>query len=314
MGAWQWNSHTGSVRWDSTFIDLLKAPSNGPGPTVKDVLSRIEPHDRRKLLQAVRGALSNAQALAIDVRFNRFDGRQRWLAARGAPMKADDGQVVGLVGIAYDVTAQKQNLSRTDALLREVSHRSKNMLALILAMARLTAREAVDVKSHLKDFALRVAGLAASQDLIVAADWQSVDLGALAFAEIEAVARTDAPRVAISGPSFLVTPEAAQTLGMILTELALNAIEHGALSTPGGEVRLSWEFPDDATIMISWHETGGPNFNPKLPKGYGMAVVERVSTQGLKVNAHIASDAGGFLWVLKGPIANIGMRPALHRT
>jgi two-component sensor histidine kinase len=66
--------------------------------------------------------------------------------------------------------------------------------------------------------------------------------------------------------------------------------------------------------MISWHETGGPNFNPKLPKGYGMAVVERFSTQGLKVNAHIASDAGGFLWVLKGPIANIGMRPALHRT
>ena len=77
--------------------------------------------------------------------------------------------MLGFVGTANDVTDQKRGLSRTDTLLREVSHRSKNMLALILAMARLTARDAVDVKSHLKEFALRVAGLSASQDLIVAA-------------------------------------------------------------------------------------------------------------------------------------------------
>ena len=197
-------------------------------------------------------------------------------------MNDPDGHIIGLVGVAYDITDQKQSLSRTDALLREVSHRSKNMLALILAMARLTAREAVDVKSHLKDFALRVAGLAASQDLIVAADWQSVDFGALAFAEVEAVARTDAARVTITGPSFLVTPEAAQTLGMIVTELTLNAVEHGALSAAGGEVRLSWEFPDDATIMISWHETGGPDYDPELPKGYGMRLSSDFRRRGSK--------------------------------
>ncbi len=314
MGAWQWNRRSGAIRWDSTFTDLLKASPSERYPTAKAVLARIEPHDRRRLLQAMRSALSSPQPLAIDIRVTRFDGEQRWFATRGAPMTGADGQIIGLVGIAYDITDQKQSLSRTDALLREVSHRSKNMLALILAMARLTAREAVDVKSHLKEFTLRVAGLAASQDLIVAADWQSVDLGALAFAEVEAVARSDASRVTISGPSFLVTPEAAQTLGMIVTELTLNAVEHGALSAAGGEVRLTWEFPDDATIMISWHETGGPGYDPELPKGYGMAVVERFSTQGLKVNSHVAGDVDGFTWILTGPIANLGTRPPPHRT
>ena len=314
MGAWQWNRRSGSIRWDSTFTDLLKASPSERYPTAKAVLARVEPHDRRRLLQAMRSALSSSQPLAIDIRVTRFDGEQRWFATRGAPMTDADGQIIGLVGIAYDITDQKQSLSRTDALLREVSHRSKNMLALILAMARLTAREAVDVKSHLKEFTLRVAGLAASQDLIVAADWQSVDLGALAFAEVEAVARSDASRVTISGPSFLVTPEAAQTLGMIVTELTLNAVEHGALSAAGGEVRLTWEFPDDATIMISWHEIGGPGYDPELPKGYGMAVVERFSTQGLKVNSHVAGDADGFTWILTGPIANLGTRPPPHRT
>jgi two-component sensor histidine kinase len=315
MGAWQWDRRSGTLRLDSTLADLLKKGSSEGGDwSAKALLAQVEHHDRRRLVQAVRSALSNSQPLGIDIRHTRFDGEQRWFAIRGAPMRDQDGQIIGLVGIAYDITDQKQSLSRTDALLREVSHRSKNMLALILAMARLTAREAVDVKSHLKDFALRVAGLAASQDLIVATDWQSVDFGALAFAEVEAVARSDAARVTITGPSFLVTPEAAQTLGMIVTELTLNAVEHGALSAAGGEVRLSWEFPDDATIMISWHETGGPDYDPELPKGYGMQVVERFSTQGLKVNSHVASDAGGFTWILTGPIANLGKRPPPHRT
>ena len=315
MGAWQWDRRSGTLRLDSTLTDLLKKGSSEAGDwSAKALLAQVEHHDRRRLVQAVRSALSNSQPLGIDIRVTRFDGEQRWFAIRGAPMRDQDGQIIGLVGIAYDITDQKQSLSRTDALLREVSHRSKNMLALILAMARLTAREAVDVKSHLKDFALRVAGLAASQDLIVAADWQSVDFGALAFAEVEAVARSDAVRVTITGPSFLVTPEAAQTLGMIVTELTLNAVEHGALSAAGGEVRLRWDFPDDATIMISWHETGGPDYDPELPKGYGMQVVERFSTQGLKVNTHVASDAGGFSWILTGPIANLGKRPPPHRT
>ena len=100
----------------------------------------------------------------------------------------------------------------------------------------------------------------------------------------------------------------------VVTELTLNAVEHGALSAAGGEVRLRWDFPDDATIMISWHETGGPDYDPELPKGYGMQVVERFSTQGLKVNTHVASDAGGFSWILTGPIANLGKRPPPHRT
>jgi two-component sensor histidine kinase len=228
------------------------------------------------------------------------------MALRAQPLKNESGQVIGLTGIAQDITYQKQSLSRTDALLREVSHRSKNMLALILAMARLTAREAVDVQSHLKEFALRVAGLAASQDLIVAADWQSVDLSTLAAAEIEAVARSDATRIKISGPGLLVTPEAAQTLGMILTELALSSVRHGALSVATGKVHLAWALKDKRTVSISWRETGGPDGRPERDKGYGMSVIERFSTQGLKLESEVLGGADGFTWTVSGPLANIG--------
>jgi two-component sensor histidine kinase len=313
--AWEWHrARKGSIVYNgASCASLLKCPSDKP-MTARAILRRIPPHERRRLLGLVRAALTKGRGLTADVRFRRFDGGHRWFALRAKPLRDDSGRVDGLIGIAQDITDQKQSLSRTDSLLREVSHRSKNMLALILAMARLSARDAVDVKSHLKEFTLRVAGLAASQDLIVAADWQNVDFSTLASAEIEAVARSDAMRVNISGPPLLVTPEAAQTLGMILTELTLNAVTHGALSTAAGEVHLSWAFERDATITISWRETGGPEYHADRPKGYGMSVVERFSTQGLRLEARVSSEAEGFSWTLSGPLANIGARAPQNRT
>lgn len=306
--AWEWRRASTRIVWTTSYADLLRCAPDMPPPTVRALLRRLFPHERRRLLHAARIALAEGRPLSIDVRLTRFDGEQRWVAIRAKPVSGTRGVSDGFIGIAYDVTDQKRGLSRTDTLLREVSHRSKNMLALILAMARLTARDAVDVKSHLKQFALRVSGLAASQDLIVAADWQNVDFGTLAAAQIDAVARTEAPRVKISGPTLLVNPEAAQTLGMILTEFTLNAIEHGALSTAGGDAHLSWSFPDAATVKISWRESGGPAFDSARPKGYGMSVVERFSTQGLKLESRIVNDGKGVTWVLEGPLTHIGMR------
>lgn len=309
VGVWEWNLATGNIRWDTEIADIFNDLEPAYEYPARTLIRRVERCDRRRLLKAIGAVIAGSKPLALEVRVRRRNGDARWIAIRGAPTETEETEVKTLSGVAYDVTDQKLSLTRTDALLREVSHRSKNLLALILAMARLTARDAVDVKSHLKDFTLRVAGLAASQDLIVASDWQNVDLATLASAEIGAVARTDADRVAIKGPPVMLTPEAAQTLGMVLTELALNAVEHGALSTATGKVRLSWSFPDPATILISWRETSGPPFVADGPKGYGMSVVERFSTQGLKLSARAVGNADEFTWTLTGPLVNIGYAP-----
>lgn len=304
---WEWRHPNNAIVWGNSPAQLLRQPPGMTPPTVRALVRRAFPHERRRILHAIRIAIADGRPLSIDVRLTCFDGEQRWMALRANPINSKSGRVVGFVGTANDITDQKRGLSRTDALLREVSHRSKNMLALILAMARLTARDAVDVKSHLKKFALRVAGLAASQDLIVAADWQRVDFMTLASAEIEAVTRSDASRVKISGPPLLVTPEAAQTLGMILTELALNAAAHGALSVATGEVLLSWAFPNASTIKISWREMDGPIYDADRSKGYGLSVIERFSSQGLKLDSRIVSDGKNVTWTLEGPLLHIGM-------
>ena len=306
VGVWEWDLRTGNVHWDAEISDLFDDLGPASDHPARLLMRRVDRYDRRRLLKAISAAISHGKPLALEIRARRPDGDVRWIAVRGAQIESDGNEASVVAGVAYDVTDQKLSLTRTDALLREVSHRSKNLLALILAMARLTARDAVDVKSHLKDFTLRVAGLAASQDLIVASDWQSVDLATLAAAEIGAVARTDADRVAIVGPPVMLTPEAAQTLGMVLTELALNAVEHGGLSSATGEVLLEWSLPDAGTILICWREKGGAPFLADSPKGYGMSVVERFSTQGLKLSANAQAKDDEFTWTLTGPLVNIG--------
>lgn len=318
MGVWQWDRQSGRVYLDDKFHELIKLPRHVKSLKGEELLMRFAHEDRRLVIQSIRGLFESGNSFACEVRLKRFDDEMRWFMLRGSTI-VGQGQptranaIQGVIGFADDITDQKLSIERTNALLREVSHRSKNMLALVLAMARLTARQAGDVRTHLREFSLRVAGLSASQDLIVASNWTSVDLAELALAEIDAVGRIDSHRISVSGPSFLVTPPAAQTLGMIFAELILNAAQHGALSTEVGAVTLNWELQEQNLIEISWRESGGPPFNPNRRAGYSMTVVERFSEQGLKVSARFDNDPEGFRWTLIGPAANLGVKPPPHR-
>ncbi|MGQ0456788.1 MAG: sensor histidine kinase [Hyphomicrobium sp.] len=305
MGVWEWDHASDEMTWDPVQFDLTGLPRGERPPSGKAYVARIAEDDRATFSAAMASLTPDDPAFAVEFRFRRFDGETRWLAGRGLLLVDDGGAPRGMVGVNYDITEQRSNADRTASLLREVSHRSKNMLALILAMARLTARDASDVQSHLKEFSARVSGLAASQDLIVAADWQNVDVEALAAAQAKAIAHDSANRIAISGPPVAVTPEAAQTLGMVFAELTLNAIEHGALSTSRGRVDLWWDVDGDA-LRMTWRETDGPPVSPCERRGYGMSVVERFAEQGLQAKARIDAKPEGLEWSLSAPLTSLG--------
>jgi two-component sensor histidine kinase len=309
MGVWEWDRQTDELTWDPVEFDLAGVPRGERPPTGAEFLARIVDEDRPGVLAALEKLSPDAPALAVDFRFKRYDGEVRWLSGRGLLLADAAGVKRGLIGVNYDTTDQRLNSERMAALLREVSHRSKNMLALILAMARLTARDATDVNAHVKEFSARVAGLAASQDLIVASDWQGVDVAALAAAEARAIAHDSAPRVVIAGPPLTVSPEAAQTLGMVFTELMLNAIQHGALSTARGQVHLNWDLADGA-LQMSWREIGGPEVSANCGRGYGMSVVERFAEQGLKATAKVDPRPDGLVWTLSAPLKHLGAKSA----
>lgn len=304
MGIWEWDCDTDAIVWDEAQKRILGVNDETPEPNGREFVQRIYPDDRSDFENAVRGLTLDGPKLDREYRVFRYDGALRWVAVRASLVQgpAKDKRIVGVM---YDITDDKTRTDQTGTLLREISHRSKNMLALILAMARLTARGASDVTTHLREFSLRIAGLSASQDLIVDSNWVGVKLSDLVIAEAKAIAHDRSTRVHVSGPVIRVTPEAAQTLGMAFAELTLNAMEHGALATANGVVDVSWSVSDSDDLTVTWIESGGPKAASKPVRGYGLSVVENLAGRSLSAASSVVFAEDGVRWTLHCPLRNV---------
>ena len=308
MGVWEWDPETDATHWDQAMFQQTGFLPDGAPGSGKAYLDRIHPDDAPRVQAAIAAATESGEQLSVDFRFLRPDGSMRWFAVRGALFNDRTGPRSRFMGVHFDITDEKEAAARTRALLLEVSHRSKNLLAVILAIGRLTARDAPSVRAYERALTLRVGALAASQDLIVASDWRGVDLMSLVAGQLNAVVQDMIASTRVSGPEVTLNPAAAQNLGMAIAELALNAMDHGALSNGSGSVTVSWELsPTDSPgqIALNWIERDGPTVTTAQKRGYGLAVVERLVAQSLKAKAELQFAAEGVRWSLTAPLESM---------
>src|SRR6185436_19186041 len=142
---------------------------------------------------------------------------------------------------------------RSEFLMRELAHRSKNQLAVVKGMALQTARQSGTVDQFVEQFGQRIQGLAESQDLMVRQNWQGAWLRDLVRAHLELFGAGS--RAEMQGPELFLNANAVQNIGFALHELATNASKHGALSVPLGRVSVSWQAsPHDGRIHFEWVE------------------------------------------------------------
>jgi PAS domain S-box-containing protein len=223
----------------------------------------------------------------------------RWYDLHIEPLRDDAGEVVGLTCAAVDVTERKEGEAHLRLLLRELTHRSKNLLAVIQAMARQTARHAGSIDAFLGRFAGRLQALAASHDLLVRESWYGASLHELARSQLSPFVDPTLERVAVNGPKVALKPEAAQSLGLALHELAANAARFGALSTPDGRIALTWDYEIDAdggkTLTLAWREEAGPPVKARRKKGFGSVAIERNLALTLGAKVTLDFSPGGLL-------------------
>ena len=185
--------------------------------------------------------------------------------------------------------------------MHELSHRSKNLLSVIQAMAQQTARLSPSVDAFLDRFIGRVQGLAASQDLLVNQNWTGVSLDELVRQQLQAFGGRDAGRIEADGPPLYVAPDAAQTLGLALHELATNASKYGALSVPGGSIAVHWNIEPGSgapRFRMSWRERGGPSVETPERSGFGRMLIERLTAEKLDATVQLNFDREGVVWTL----------------
>jgi two-component sensor histidine kinase len=158
-------------------------------------------------------------------------------------------------------------------LLQETAHRAKNQLAIASALARLSARSAKSVDQLRDDILARLSALGRSIDMMSATASGAVPLKELAAAQLEPFAADHPGRLELQGGNVRVAPSTAQSLGLVLHEMATNAAKYGSWSTPEGRVRLEWSETDKGVVIV-WSERGGPRPTPDTQAGFGSSLIE----------------------------------------
>jgi len=270
------------------------------GRSIEEILGRtdaevLSPEGGATIVAAKREVLATGEAKRIEVSLEDAPG-MRWHDLHIEPLRNDAGEVVGLTCASVDVTERKEGEAHLRLLLRELTHRSKNLLAVIQAMARQTAHHVGSIESFLVQFAARLQALASSHDLLVRESWHGASLGELIRSQLGGYLDGPADRVSIDGPSIALKPEAAQNLGLALHELAVNAAKFGALSVPAGRVSITWiqrQSVEDGSVVLDWQEQLGPKVKIRRRKGFGSMVIERNLARALDAEANMDFDPSG---------------------
>jgi two-component sensor histidine kinase len=187
--------------------------------------------------------------------------------------------------------AYKEHLGFT---LRELSHRTKNLLAVVQGLGRMIARRSDDIEEFEARFRGCIQALAYCHDLLVQHDWQGATLDELLRVQLAPFGGVDSRKISVQGPEVFLTPSAMQSLGLVLHELATNATKHGALSSPAGSVSISWTWDTEDGARVVWEEQGGPPVAEPTHKGFGQVVFERI---GASLDGNITTEfrPGGFV-------------------
>ena len=279
------------------------------GYSAKEIIGQpktlLVPEEEREAFQKHRSEVISGRSIRAESVRLRRDGAPLDVSLNLAPIYGPGGEIIAISSIIHDISARKAAERQLQFLMRELSHRSKNQLAIIQAIAGQTAQSAESVDEFMSRFRTRLHGLAASHDLLVSRNWIGVALAELVHRQIETFADTSRENVEVAGPALHLTASATEAIGLALHELATNSAKYGALSVPNGRLKVSWSLEppvgQPAYVVLEWSEMEGPPVQPPSKKGFGSLIIERMVGAAVNGKVRLEFTPTGFYWRLEFP-------------
>ena len=235
------------------------------------------------------------ETIRCDLPYMTGTGEIRWVDFQAAPIREMDGEVTAVLPSGVDITERKRSEEQVRLLMHEINHRAKNMLSLVLAIARQTATSSPG--DFVTRFSERIQSLAANQDLLVENQWRGIELQPLVRAQLAHFNDLVGTRIAVNGQNLRLTPAAAHSIGMALHELATNASKYGALSNAQGHIDIHWKL-DNGRFVISWREQGGPPVEKPKRRGFGNTVLTTLAQASVSGEVILDYAPAGLVWQL----------------
>lgn len=228
------------------------------------------PHHQCPMADVLRTGVSVREQ---EVHIERPNGLRGIALVDIEAIKDGAGNIIGAVNCFQDITERRRAEEYEKILSREVDHRAKNLLALMQATVHLT--QADTVQEFKAAIAGRLRALSNAHTLLAESRWAGAKLRSLVMEELAPYDLEGTGRADIIGPELVLQPHLAQTIAMVLHELATNAIKYGALSIPSGRLRVAWS-RGETDLVLRWSESDGPPVKPPQRQGFGTRVVDKV--------------------------------------
>lgn len=204
------------------------------------------------------------------------------------------------IGFIRDISERRKAAERQQRLSRELNHRVKNMLSVVQGIAHQTARSSPDIAAFTEAFTGRLETLAQGHDLLVASDWEEVELTELADQLLGADAASG--RARFSGEPVRLAADQVVGLVLVLHELYTNAVKYGALALPGGRIDLDWRI-ESGEAIICWRESGVDGLKEPSRKGFGQKMIAMTARADLKGRVEFDWRHGGVVVTIRFPVA-----------
>jgi PAS domain S-box-containing protein len=311
MGVWECQVMDGkfvNLRGDDRAITLLGGKP-GEQPSFDMFASRLHPDDRAKLGPAAMRALDPEGDGILDLEYRivgRSGKKDRWVHARAQAISSFGGK--RLIGTVRDITHRRDAEVMQGILSAELQHRIKNTLAMVNAIASQTLK-GEDILDRRLAFSARLEALAQAHDMLTSSSWQSAPIQTVIESALTPHMSGE-ERFVIDGTHLELSAKQSLSMAMTIHELATNAAKYGALSTPGGTVRVAWttETMDEEgnrQFRFIWQESGGPPVEEPTRKGFGSRLITRVLAADFQGKVSIDYAPGGVVCVLASPINTV---------
>ncbi|WP_164730411.1 sensor histidine kinase [Pelagibacterium montanilacus] len=270
-----------------------------------DVVGRTD-HDLLPSLAADRLTASKLKVLEAGdpQRFElpvNLGGEVRWFDVWIDPDRDQGNRVAGVFTTLIEMTDQKRREVQLKNLLREVSHRSKNLLAIVLSLASQTARSSSTLSGFVGAFSGRLQAIARAQDLVTDRDWRGALMSDLISRQLALFRGDKALPVKVSGEDLVISPSAALYVGLAIHELAANSVRSGQLVALSGSIDVSTRIETLAdggrALVLEWSELGAGTGGEMEP--LTRAFLENVVPLAVEGSGSLAADGEGMRYVLK---------------
>jgi two-component sensor histidine kinase len=260
----------------------------------------FDPFTAQRVLAAKREVLATGQARRIEAPQQRDGEPPLWFELNVERDDGPDGAPRGLFVSVTDISQVKRREAALRELLYEVSHRSRNLLAILQSILGQTAHGATSVAEFEEKFRGRIASLAQSQDLITYANWQGVRFRRLVEVQTEAYAADGAVAIEIEGGDPILPPNTALHLGLALHELAANSRAFGVLADGAGRIRVLCA-PSASGHRVEWLEEPVRDLAPVEAWGFGRTILQHVVPRALHAEAGYVVGTDGVSYALDLP-------------